>query len=493
MLARRAMDAAPLVLAINADLARPASMQASSILREIGGAGVLAAADETIEVGETLRLAPGEARVFRFAVAPPIRRAVRKAAAPSATGAAAGRIAIEAVTPTIDGGRFPAKRIAGEMVEVEANVVSDGHGRFAADLLWRPADEASWHPVPMVSLGNDRYAAAFPLARVGRHLFTIEAWHDPFATLLEDMAKKQTAGVSITLEIEEALALLRAAESSGTLELPELLDRSTPAEQVAFMAQPDIVAAMREGGRAFLTRLDPPLPLEAERPAADFASWYEIFPRSQSGDPQRHGTFRDVIARLPPFAAMGFDVLYFPPIHPIGRDQPQGPQQHPDAPRRTIPAAPMPSAPPRAGTTRSIRSSARSRISAAASTRRPSTGMETRARLRHPVRARPSLAARSIRTGSTGGRTASIRYAENPPKKYQDIVNVDFYAHGAVPGAVDRAARRRAVLGRAGRAAVPGRQSAHQAVAVLAVDDRAMSAAAIPDVMFLAEAFTRPK
>ena len=214
----------------------------------------------------------------------------------------------------------------------------------------------------------------------------------------------------------------------------------------------------------------PAISVEVERPQAEFASWYELFPRSQSGDPARHGTFDDVIARLPDIRQMGFDVLYFPPIHPIGMKHRKGRNNTPTRGARRSRQPLRDRQRRRAGTTRSIRSSARSTISAASSRRRASTASRSRSTSR-------SSARRTIRGCATipdwfrWRPDGTIKYAENPPKKYQDIVNVDFYG-GDPRRALDRAARHRAVLGRRGRAHLPRRQPAHQAAAVLAMDDR---------------------
>ena len=489
VLARGTAMAPGLVLAINPDLDSPAVLPACAVLPELGGAGALVSAEERIEAGGMLQLMPGEAKLFRFLAAPPIRRVSRTSVPPGAERVAGGRVAIEAVSPSVDGGRFPAKRIAGEMVRVEADLVSDGHGRLAADLLWRPEDEAAWARTPMATLGNDRYAASFPLTRVGRHLFTIEAWHDPFASLLEDIAKKRQAGAPIALEIEEAITLIRAVEGSALTELPSAPDRMSPEERLALLSKPEIIAAMRKARQEFLVRLDPAFSLDAERPAAGFASWYELFPRSQSGNASRHGTFADVVARLPAIRAMGFDVLYFPPIHPIGRVHRKGRNN------ALIPAPNDPGSPyaigsdegghdaihPALGTFEDFRMLREKAIEA---------GIEIALDLAiqcapdHPwVRAHPEWF--EWRPDGT------IRYAENPPKRYEDIVNVAFYAPEAIPS-----------LWHALRDVV--RFWLDQGIRTFRVDNPHTKPlpfwewliedirARAPDAVFLAEAFTRP-
>src|SRR5271155_323310 len=331
VLARGSRAAPRLVLVLNPNPDEASALPAEVVLPGIGGAGgtlvplyEAGPALGSIATGGTLEMGPAGARAFRFAPAKPIRRPVSPGAERATTRP---RIAIEAVRPVVEGGRFAAKCIAGEMARIEADFISDGHWKLAADLLWRPADTKGWERVPMADLGNDRFAAAFPLERVGRYFFTVEAWFDVFASLLEDIAKKRAAGVAAGLEIGEAMALLAAAaKPNGPIAaLCATLKAVETEERLRLITNPETAARMRaDAARPFLVRLEPDMPLEAERPAAGFANWYEIFPRSQSGDCARHGTFADVIARLPAIRAMGFDVLYFPPIHPIGRTHRKG-------------------------------------------------------------------------------------------------------------------------------------------------------------------------
>ncbi len=489
VLTRGTMEGPGLVLAINPDLDHPAAMPASSVLPEIGGAGALVSMGERIETGAMIRLMPGEAKVFRFITAFPIRRASRGVALPPVERGAGERIAIEAVSPSVDGGQFPAKRIAGEMVRVEADLISDGHSRLAADLLWRPADEAEWERMPMVALDNDRYAASFPLARIGRYLFTIEAWHDHFASLLEDIAKKRKAGVPIALEVEEVIALIRAAEGKAYIEFLGALERATSEERLTLLAKPETLTLMRTVRREFLVRLEPALVLEAERPAAGFASWYELFPRSQSGDPMRHGTFADVAVRLSAIRAMGFDVLYFPPIHPIGRIHRKGRNNALNA-EPDDPGSPYAigsdegghdAIHPALGTLDDFRML---REQAAKEGIEIALDLAIQCAPDHPwVRAHPEW----FEWRPDG----SIRYAENPPKRYEDIVNIALYAPKAMPS-----------LWNALRDVV--RFWLDQGVRTFRVDNPHTKPlpfwewliedirARAPDAIFLAEAFTRP-
>ena len=489
MLVRGTTQAPGLVLTINPDLTRAATLPACALLPEIGGAGMLAAEEEQIALGGMLRLSPGAAKIFQFVATPAIRRVSRKTTPPTVARATSARIAIEAVTPSVDGGQFPAKRIAGEMVQVEANLIGDGHGRLAAELLWRAADEAEWRHTPMVALGNDRYAASLPLARVGRYLFTVEAWHDPFASLLDDITKKQQAGAPVALEIEEAVTLIRTTEHPALTALPTVPAQASLEAQSEFISQSEVATAMRVARREFLTCLAPALTVEAERPAAGFASWYELFPRSQSGDPARHGTFADVIARLPAIRAMGFDVLYFPPIHPIGRVHRKGRNNALTA------AQDDPGSPYAIGSDEGGHDAihpALGTLEDFCALREEAARLGIEIALDFAIQCAPDHPWVHTHPEWFDWRPdGTIRYAENPPKRYEDIVNVTFHAPQAMPS-----------LWNALRDVV--RFWIDQGVRIFRVDnphtkplpfwewliDDIRSRA--PDAIFLAEAFTRP-
>ncbi|MBV9554819.1 MAG: DUF3416 domain-containing protein, partial [Alphaproteobacteria bacterium] len=276
-----------------------------------------------------------ELRVYRAAAAVPV---ARHPVGPL-EGSAVARVAIENVGPSVEDGRFAAKRLVGELVEVVADVVADGHDRVSAVLLWRRADEDEWREAPMVPTENDRWAGRFPLARLGRHVFTVLAWKDRFASFAEELEKKFAAGLPVVLEleegrrlVEETAALAEPAAASPLAGLAQEIAAAESDERRRLLLSPNtaqLVAAARVRPNARQHPVD--FPVEAERRAAAFGSWYELFPRSQSGDPKRHGTFADVIGRLPAIRAMGFDVVYFPPIHPIGRVNRKGRNNAPHA------------------------------------------------------------------------------------------------------------------------------------------------------------------
>ncbi|WP_339467354.1 alpha-1,4-glucan--maltose-1-phosphate maltosyltransferase [Pseudomonas capeferrum] len=408
----------------------------------------------------------------------------------------APRIVIEGTQPALDGGTFAVKAISGQAVAVSSKVYSDGHDRLAVMLNWRQANSRRWHCVPMQSPGNDLWLAEFTPTELGPHLFSIEAWIDPFATYCHDLEKKYHAGVEVKLELEEGRLMLgKGIElSQGALrdELQTVQQRlpglSTDDQVAVFLCESTARLMSEAEHRSYLTRSSD-FPVDVDRPAAQFASWYELFPRSITASPERHGTFNDVHERLPMIRDMGFDVLYFPPIHPIGK-------QHRKGRNNALQAAPSdPGSPyaigsdegghdaihPELGTREDFR-----RLVAAAAEHGLEIALDFAIQCSqdHPwLKQHPGWF--SWRPDGT------IRYAENPPKKYQDIVNVDFYAPDAVPS-----------LWLALRDVVVG--WVEEGVKTFRVDNPhtkplpfwqwliANVRSQHPDVIFLAEAFTRP-
>ncbi|MEE1923963.1 alpha-1,4-glucan--maltose-1-phosphate maltosyltransferase [Pseudomonas sp. 148P] len=349
------------------------------------------------------------------------------------------RVVIEDTTPVIDAGLYAVKTEVGKTVTVGSKVYADGHDVLAVTLSWRKAGSRLWHSQPMRLLGNDRWEAAFTVGEMGRHLFLIEAWIDAYATYCHDLEKKFTAGVDIALELEEGrLHLEHGAERSGNslrdhlATLVKRLRKGLPAAaQVELLLAQDTRALMAQADpRGYLSR-SPEFPLDVERERAAFASWYELFPRSITDDPRRHGTFNDVHARLPMIRDMGFDVLYFPPIHPIGNKFRKGRnnalQAGPDDPGSPYaigsPDGGHDAIHPQLGSREDFR-----RLVAAAAEH----GLEIA--LDFAIQCSQDHPWLQEHPGWFSWRPdGSIRYAENPPKKYQDIVNVDFYAADAVP------------------------------------------------------------
>jgi starch synthase (maltosyl-transferring) len=240
-------------------------------------------------------------------------------------------VVIESVWPEIDGGRTAVKRVSYDWLEVSADIFSDGHGIVAAELLYRASDIRSWSRVPMCKGDNDRWSARFELARLLPYFYTIEAWRDPYASWVDEIQKKIAAEKDVTVEIVEGLQLIesvrrtcddeRIIEFTGRL---AALEKCSPAQTELMLNDSALALMAAYVPRLALSRYPLELEVSVDRPTARFSSWYELFPRSQSGDPSRHGTFEDVMDRLPYVRDLGFDVLYFPPIHPIGRTNRKG-------------------------------------------------------------------------------------------------------------------------------------------------------------------------
>jgi starch synthase (maltosyl-transferring) len=269
---------------------------------------------------------------------------VEAAAAVQPIGVHDGRVraVVEHITPSVDDGRFAAKRVVGDTVTIEADCFGDGHDTIACALLWRREESSQWHVVPMMPLGNDRWRAAFVADSVGRYRYTVCAWVDHFLSWQHDFARRidpddvRVAALVGAQLIEQAAG--RAQQAADRLRLAQWAQAL--AEQAGAAATPDPIdaEALKRIG------LDPTLgalaarfpdlqlahtyprelPLTVDRERARFSTWYELFPRSTSDAPGRHGTFADCERRLPYVAKMGFDVLYLPPIHPIGRVQRKG-------------------------------------------------------------------------------------------------------------------------------------------------------------------------
>ncbi len=237
------------------------------------------------------------------------------------------RVVIENVNPCIDCGRFPIKRIVGQTVIVEADVFADGHDELGVELLYKEHGTEQFNTTAMAHLGNDRWQASFPVTHVGAYLYTISAWIDSFGTWRSGLLKKLEAQQDVSVDLligagllEGAAARATAPDSRTLLELAGKLKTQHASGQDAKPAIGADVLEMvsRYPDRSAATTLSPVLRVTVDRDRAGFSSWYEMFPRSCSPVAGQHGTFKDCEARLPYIADMGFDVLYLPPIHPIG-------------------------------------------------------------------------------------------------------------------------------------------------------------------------------
>jgi starch synthase (maltosyl-transferring) len=344
------------------------------------------------------------------------------------------RVVVEGVRPQVDCGRFPVKRVRGERVVVLADIHADGHDTLAAALLHRRRGDAQWHETRMEPLGNDLWEACFDVEALGRYEYTVEGWIDRFGTWRHELSKKFGAAQDVSSELLEGAALLdeamarvpagvagvvssaRAVLADGSEDMGVRVAAALGEElETVMAAYPD---------RRLATRFDRVLEVIVERELARFGAWYEMFPRSAGTDPTRSATFDESAARLPYVASMGFDVLYLPPIHPIGRSFRKGRNN-------SLTAAPDdPGSPwaigaeegghtavePGLGTIedfdRFVESARRQGLEIA-------LDLAYQASPDHPyVRQHPDW----FRQRPDG----TIKYAENPPKKYQDIYPLNF-------------------------------------------------------------------
>jgi len=243
-------------------------------------------------------------------------------------------VVIENVQPLIDRGRYPIKRVIGEDVVVEADIFKDGHDVVAAVLKWRVAGRRAWREAPMVFVDNDRWRGVCTLYDQAIHEYTIQAWTDTFRSWQQEFAKKFEAGVAdLRSEALEGAAIVEAAASRARDAADSARLRKF-AGQIAEGANLEIYALTHSGelevlmasypDRADATQHEPSLRVVVDRPAALFGAWYEFFPRSADGCGDRGSTFRDCLSRIDDAKAMGFDVIYFPPIHPIGHTNRKG-------------------------------------------------------------------------------------------------------------------------------------------------------------------------
>lgn len=245
------------------------------------------------------------------------------------------RVVIEKVYPEIDCGRFPVKRVIGDIVAIEADIFADGHEALSAYLLFRRDGETNWTETPMEFLVNDRWRGSFTVRELGRYFYTITAWVDRFKTWRQDLKKRvdaKQADLSLNLRIGAQLmseASQRASKPDGrkikkwtdTLKA----DQVRQSEKAALALSHEVNELMEKySDRRFAVTYPRELVVSVDREKARFSTWYEMFPRSCANGVGRHGTFKDCEAWLPYIAEMGFDVLYFPPIHPIGHTNRKG-------------------------------------------------------------------------------------------------------------------------------------------------------------------------
>ncbi|MDY6833990.1 MAG: alpha-1,4-glucan--maltose-1-phosphate maltosyltransferase [Chloroflexota bacterium] len=344
------------------------------------------------------------------------------------------RLVIEEVTPEIDGGRFPIKRTVGEDVVVEADIFADGHDAISTFLLYRKEEDVRWTETPMDYMANDRWKASFRVTELGRHYYTIIAWVDAFKSWRCGLEKKTQAEQEVTVELLSGANLIeeasRRAHQDDVKRLEDwaaiIRDSSQPvASKVQTAMKQELAITMaRYPDQRFATIYYRELEVVVDREKAVYGTWYEMFPRSCSSDPRRHGTFKDCENRLPYIAEMGFDVLYLPPIHPIGHTQRKGKNNALIA-NQDDPGTPWAIGSeegghkdihPQLGTLNDFRSLVSKALSFDIEI---ALDIAFQCSPDHPyVKEHPEW----FRTRPDG----SIQYAENPPKKYHDIFPLDF-------------------------------------------------------------------
>ncbi len=232
------------------------------------------------------------------------------------------RVIIENVQPVIDGGLYPAKRTEGEHATITAAIFGDGHDHIRAHVVWKHEDEKDWHRIEMSPVVNDEWTATFTTSRKGLYAFYVEAWIDHFDTWYDGFRKKAQARVEVQVELMEGASFLRqlAKGNKRMLELADFLaDVKNYSAAIATVQGEEFAAIVHDNPLIANQTQSATYQIISETKRARYSTWYEFFPRSSALEPGRHGTFRDCIKLLPRVAAMGFDVLYFPPIHPIGK------------------------------------------------------------------------------------------------------------------------------------------------------------------------------
>ena len=244
------------------------------------------------------------------------------------------RVIIENVRPEIDGGEFPIKRVVGEEVRVSADIFDDGHDQASASLLFRKVGQKTWRETPMKFLGNDRWEAVFLIEEMADYEYTLQGWVDHFRTWCLDLRKKREAGQDIKIDLLIGLELIgntiKRASDKGEVDklrgyLKSIKKEKMPEKAAERALDQELADIIRKyPAKRLMTTYEKELRVAVDRPRALFSAWYEMFPRSCSPDPKRVGTFKDCERYLPELAKMGFDVLYFPPIHPIGSSKRKG-------------------------------------------------------------------------------------------------------------------------------------------------------------------------
>lgn len=395
------------------------------------------------------------------------------------------RVAIENLYPEVDQGRFPVKRIEGETLDVWVDIFQDGHDLLRAVILHKRKGGKTWKETLLALDANDRWHGSFPLPEPGRYLYTVKAWPDTFGSWRRDTLKKQQAGQDIALELREGREL-----AAKLLEKKKkIIKRFDSLDDDALLAE-DTEAMVAEHaphtGAAFYAR---EVEVLVERRRAEFSAWYELFPRSQGASPENSGTFRDAMERLPEIKAMGFDIIYLPPIHPIGEAFRKGKNN-------ALTAAPGdPGSPYAIGSKDGGHKAVHPELGTLAEFRlfvEAAHALDMEVALDFAVQCSPDHPYLKEHPEWFVKRPdGSIKYAENPPKKYQDIVNVNFESDDAdalwqeLYSVIDFWIQQGVTLFRVDNPHT--KPFAFWEWLIEKVHEKR------PDILFLSEAFTRPK
>ena len=347
-------------------------------------------------------------------------------------------VIISNLSPLVECGRFPTKRVVGETLRVEADIFKDGHDIVVARLGWRKAGARKWIEVPMEHIDNDRWQGSLCFDEIGMHEVVVTAWADDLLTWVHDFERRLVGKQEdFSTEIEEGRVILSAAairaaggkateDAEAIEELTTLLMKSDPKDVPALIDNPGVLELLaRWPNRSRAMTLENPMKVVVETRLSAFSAWYEFFPRSAEGIEGKHSRFRDCLPRIEDAKAMGFDIVYFPPIHPIGVSHRKGKNNS------------VTCEPGDVGSPWAIGSDDGGHRSVA-----PELGtindfvwlLEEARKIRieialdfalncspdHPyVSEHPEWFYRRP--------DGSIKYAENPPKKYQDIYPLDFH------------------------------------------------------------------
>lgn len=342
------------------------------------------------------------------------------------------RVIIENLKPQIDCGKIPVKRVSGEKVIVEADIFGDGHDMVSAALHKRKDDKKEWEEIPMFHSGNDRWKAEFTVEDPGTYYYKVEGWVDHFKTWQHDIEKKYEAGQDIEVDMKIGVNLIRKASERASgkdktrlLKIVDNMTRMKTDRAIKISLGEEVTDLMRKyPDKEFSTAYPVNLRVNVDRKRALFSAWYERFPRSTSGTKERHGTFEDMEKLLPEIARMGFDVVYLPPVHPIGTTNRKGKNNNPVGTPGDV------GSPWAIGSEEGGHKAIHPELGTFADfdrlvRRTKELGMEIALDLAfqctpdHPyVKEHPEW----FRHRPDG----SIQYAENPPKKYEDIYPINF-------------------------------------------------------------------